>query len=437
VRRTLMVDGSSGRARVRAAAPTSRLAPLDPRVTAPATNGMAADISQIGLITLTYVGAGGATVEFLERIGDRLVRVGTSAGAPSDVVTVLRDATTWSCDRVERRFVATTTAASGALRLASYSVRTPSCLRRFDLRVARRVQRGGVARVRIVDRWGIGAISPRLCVVAPGQRRTCRSVALGRGVTVAGRRFRASRRGDWVVQLRVGGRRVKSAIVTVGGDRAHAPSPPPTVLATGDSTMQGIDGFLGDELGDTATVVSDVRIGTAISKSGQASLPGSDDAGALQWALLASAQTARLHQSATVVSLGAAEGFAMTTPDGAGVVCCDAPWATEYARRARVMMQTYARGGKARVLWLTLPLPRDDGRGVVTSAVNGAIVTAAAGVTGVRILRMDLVFSPDGYRNVIRYRGRDVDVRDADGIHLNVAGTAIAAKIVAQELRKG
>ena len=50
--------------------------------------------------------------------------------------------------------------------------------------------------------------------------------------------------------------------------------------------------------------------------------------------------------------------------------------------------------------------------------------------------RMDVVFTPDGYREVIRYRGRDVDVRDVDGVHLNVAGTAIAAKIVAAELRR-
>jgi hypothetical protein len=34
------------------------------------------------------------------------------------------------------------------------------------------------------------------------------------------------------------------------------------------------------------------------------------------------------------------------------------------------------------------------------------------------------------------YRGRSVDVREADGIHLNITGTAIAAKIVAAALRK-
>jgi lysophospholipase L1-like esterase len=55
----------------------------------------------------------------------------------------------------------------------------------------------------------------------------------------------------------------------------------------------------------------------------------------------------------------------------------------------------------------------------------------------VQILRMDLLFTPEGFRDVIRYRGRDVAVRDVDGVHLNVAGTAIEARIVAEALRGG
>jgi len=49
-------------------------------------------------------------------------------------------------------------------------------------------------------------------------------------------------------------------------------------------------------------------------------------------------------------------------------------------------------------------------------------------------LRMDLVFTPDGYRDVISSRGRDVDLRDVDGVHLNVAGAVIAAKLVVPAL---
>ena len=38
---------------------------------------------------------------------------------------------------------------------------------------------------------------------------------------------------------------------------------------------------------------------------------------------------------------------------------------------------------------------------------------------------------------MIRYRGRYVRVRTADGIHLNVSGTAIAAKVIAAEIAQG
>ncbi|MDX6682796.1 MAG: uncharacterized protein QOG94_2835 [Solirubrobacteraceae bacterium] len=435
VRRRLTAAGPGSRARVRAGALTSRLVPSDPRFSAPATNGMAADASQIGLLSLTFVAAEGATVEFLERVGDRLVHLGRSVAAPGELLTGLQDATTWSCERPERRFVATATRPDGALALATYSVRTPSCVSRFTLSAPPRAAPGALVRVRIVDRWGIGAIAPALCVTPPHRPRACHAVALVDAVTVATRRFRATARGDWRVQLLVGHRRVASAVVRIGGGRGPA-TRVPTVLATGDSTVQGIDGFLADELGETASVVSDVRIGTGISRAAQGSLPGAGDATAPQWALLAAQQTRRLHQRATVVSLGANEGFPMTTPDGTRVACCDAPWTAEYGRRTRLTMQAYPRAGAERVLWLTLPLPRSDARRAITSAVNAAIVTAATGVAGVRVLRMDLVFTPDGYRDVIRYRGRDVDVRDVDGVHLNVAGTAIAAKIVAKALRE-
>jgi uncharacterized protein len=435
VRRWLSADGSTAAARVRVDVPTSRLTPIDPRFSAPATNGMAADASQVGLLSLTFVAAHGAPVEFLERIGDRLVRLGTSVAPPDEILTELEDATTWSCERPERRFVATASLPGGALALATYSVRTPSCRSRFALSAPRRAAAGAAVRVRIVDRWGIGAIRPALCVAPPRRRRACRVVAFGDAVTVAARSFHATGRGDWRVQLLVRGRRVASTVVRIGGRRGAAPRVP-TVLATGDSTMQGIDGFLADELAETASVVSDVRIGTGISRAAQESLPGAGDPAAPQWAQLAAQQTRRLHQRATVVSLGANEGFAMTTPDGTPVLCCDAPWTEEYSRRTRLTMQAYPRAGNERVLWLTLALPRSDARRATTSAVNDAIVAAAAGVAGVRVLRMDLVFTPDGYREVMRYRGRDVDVRDVDGIHLNVAGTAIAAKFVAKALRE-
>jgi hypothetical protein len=430
VHRRLTAGGPRSGSRVSAGTTTSRLAPLDPRLTSPVTNGMAADASQIGLLTLTAVDMA-APVRFLERVDDRLTPLGTAVALPGEErLMQVRDATTWSCDRRDRRFVATATRPGGGLALATFSVRTPSCARRFELSTPRRVAVGAVVRVRVADRWALGAITPSLCITAPGKRRACRRAALATGVAVTSRRFRATARGRWRVELRLRERRVASAVVVAGaGAIAKAP---PTLLATGDSTMQGLDASLGDELGDAVTLVSDVRIGSAISRSAAGpQMPGS----AAFTAELARAQTTRLRQRATVVSLGAAEGYGMTTPEQTFVACCDAPWKTEYARRVRELMQIYLRNGRGRVLWLTIPLPRAARRAAITRAVNEAIVAAGTGMPVVQVLRMDAVFTPDGYRDVIRYRGRDVAVRDVDGVHLNVAGTAIEARLVAQALR--
>ncbi len=106
VRRKLTTVRSRAGTRVRDGELASRLAPLDRRQTSPITNGMAADVSRIGVVDLTFVGAAGATVAYFERVGDRLMAPGTAIAAPDEVLTNLRDATTWSCDRAERRFVA-------------------------------------------------------------------------------------------------------------------------------------------------------------------------------------------------------------------------------------------------------------------------------------------------------------------------------------------
>jgi len=271
-----------------------------------------------------------------------------------------------------------------------------------------------------------------LCITPPGGPRACRRVALARAVTSAGQRVRASERGRWRVGLRVGDREVVHRVVTVGSGGSTPPARP-TVLATGDSMMQGIDGFLADELGEQATVESDVRPGTGITKSSQFTLPGADTPGAIQWAVLAGEQAARLRPRATIIAIGANEGFPMTTPDGARVVCCEAPWQQEYSRRAQLMMASYARTG--RVFWLTLPLPFVKTREVVLRAVNAAILAATAGNPRVDVVRLDEYFTPDGFRDVMRYRGRDVHVRAPDGSHLSAAGTAMAARLVAVALR--
>jgi len=378
---------------------------------------LAANASEAGVIRLIFFDAEGSPVEFSECVGGRLRPVGTVRSAPN-TMTVLT--TTWSCSRAVRNFVAAATLPNGIRAVGSFSVRAPSCARRFRVSAPRSVKPGSTARVRVVDTWGIGGIRAQLCITPPGAKRSCRTLAFAPAVSVASRRFRASERGRWRVELRIREHRIRAS-VAVGG-RAPVARNLPTLLATGDSTMQGVDNFLADELGEEVDVRSDVRPGTGISKLNP-------------WARIAARDVRELRPDVTVISIGANDAWPMTTAAGAVQACCEEPWVAEYAMRVRSMMRTYLRRGRGRVIWLTLPVPRDPRRVAIFAAVNHAIVRAATGMRGVTIMRMDELFSPNGYRETIAYRGDVVDVREPDGIHLNVAGTAIAAAAIVSELR--
>ncbi len=379
----------------------------------------AADTTDAGVIHLFFFGAEGAPVVYYERVGGKLQRLGTRASAPGEP-TELHDAVTWRCARLVRRFEATSTLADGTRATGAYSVRTPSCATRFAIGVPRRLAVGERGRIRIVDRWGNGGVSPQLCIRAPGARRTCSTLRLRRAISVATRAVRPRAAGRWSVEVRIRGHRVRRTIAV--GDEGRATFPPPSVLATGDSMMQGIDSFLADELGEEATVRSDIRPGTGISKPGG------------PWAKLPATQVTRLHPAASVIAIGAVDGFPMQAPDGTTRECCGTAWIAEYTRRVREIMVTYRRKGRGRVIWLTLPIP--NGPREVADAVNFSIIAAAKDLQRVTVLRLDEFFTPDGFREVMPYRGRTVRVREVDGIHLNITGTAIAAKLVAAELRK-
>lgn len=199
------------------------------------------------------------------------------------------------------------------------------------------------------------------------------------------------------------------------------------VLATGDSMIQIVDVYLGRRLepGGRVNVISDARISTGISKPGL-----------LDWPRHAAAQVRRYRQRATVVFLGANDGFPMRSHRGRRVSCCGRLWSREYARRARRMMATYSQGGSARVYWLLLPQARAGFFRRVYPAVNRGLRRAARGMRGMALIHLNKVFTPRGrYREFIRYHGRRVRARQSDGIHLSAAGASIAASIVARRMR--
>jgi uncharacterized protein len=404
-----------------AATAVAKTAPSpSPSLCVPAAQGTSpftSDTNRVGLVDLYFFLALGQPVSFYECVAGAPHLLGVRS-AQSDV-TPFYGASQWRCGRLTREFAATVTLPNGTFERGTTDLHTESCAHRFSLQAPPAVAPGQRAVVRIVDRWGLGGIHTRLCTISPLGARACRAVPFAAAVNAADRSFRPGIRGDWRVELDVRGYRVRATVAV--GVRRVATAVPPTLLATGDSTMGGVDSFLTDDLGQRANVVSDVVPGFAISLANG-------------WAAVATAQVRRLRPTVTVISLGANEGFPMVTADGTTHACCDAAWVGEYAHRVRRIMDIYARGGRARVLYLTIPAPRDPARVPITTAVNTAIVDAAAGLRGVQVLRMDQLFSPHGYQPSIRYDGREVAVRAPDGVHLDVAGTAIEAREVLSAL---
>ena len=200
-----------------------------------------------------------------------------------------------------------------------------------------------------------------------------------------------------------------------------------TLLVAGDSLAQPMDVQLARRLAsDGVRTVRSVNLGSGISKSGL-----------VDWGALSTAQVKKDSPDAIVFFLGANEGFPFEGAAGKSVDCCGPAWAAQYATRARRMMQTYRQDSAARVYWLTLPLPRSAARQKIARTVNAAIYAAAQPFRAqVRVLDMATLFTPGGkYRASMRIDGRGTIVREPDGIHLNEAGSKLAADLVIARLR--
>jgi lysophospholipase L1-like esterase len=206
------------------------------------------------------------------------------------------------------------------------------------------------------------------------------------------------------------------------------PRPLHKLLVTGDSMVMPLDQELARRLAGTGVkTVREAHVGTGISKSIL-----------VDWGKLSAHQVRADQPDAVVVFIGANEGFPMRGAGGGEVNCCGPPWAAEYASRVRQMMEAYRRGGAARVYWLTLPAPRSGERASIARAVNAAI-----GVGGVpyraqvRVLDMGAIFTPGGgYRDSMDVDGEQTIVRESDGIHLNDAGSKLAADAVMESMKR-
>ncbi len=200
------------------------------------------------------------------------------------------------------------------------------------------------------------------------------------------------------------------------------------VLVTGDSMSMPLDSLLAQQLVSKGVrVVRDPHVGSGISNTF-----------IVDWGRLAAQQVKRNHPDAIVIFLGANDGFAMRAPSGRQVSCCSAAWAAIYANRARQMINTYRQAGAARVYWVTLPAPRDPRRQKIARVVNAAIAVAAQPwADQTRVIDTVPIFTPGGvYRDAMSVGGTQTIVRQADGIHLNNAGSQVLAGVVSAAFRR-
>lgn len=300
----------------------------------------------------------------------------------------------------------------------------PACPNRLVVGTPSTGVAGRELKVVVRDRRGLGGMRLMLCVAPPGSDWDCRPLNVPEGTARVERDVATPAPGRWLVKVRPAAKGTglpsvrRELTVRPSGGRLK-------VLATGDSMIQIVDQFLGQELGGRAGVRSEAHISTGLSKPEM-----------LDWVANARSQAGRVRPDVTVVFIGANDGFPMRTPSGSTAPCCDASWTAEYARRTRQMMQSYLRGGAGRVYWMTLPAPRGGSFRTVFGPVNAGIRRAARGLDGVHVVPIDSIFTPGfRYRDAIMRGGRWVHVRQGDGVHLNTTGASIAASEVVRRLR--
>ena len=195
-----------------------------------------------------------------------------------------------------------------------------------------------------------------------------------------------------------------------------------TVLVTGDSLSTPLDSEIARRLApEGIEVVRDPHLASGISNND-----------IVDWGQLAVSQVEQHQPDAVVVFIGANEGYAMPGPAGEEVDCCGAEWAAIFANRARQMIDTYRQNGAARVYWLSVMTPRDSDLARIARVVNAGIeVAAQPWRSQVRLVDTVETFTPgERYTDSIEIDGAETIVRESDGVHLNEAGSSLAAELV-------
>lgn len=107
-------------------------------------------------------------------------------------------------------------------------------------------------------------------------------------------------------------------------------------------------------------------------------------------------------------------------------------WNVEYGRRVGKLMDVLLTGGKTRVVWVGLPRMREASMDADIRAIEKIVVQQADARDRVEFYSTYARLSPsDGYKAYIKKpNGMPLDVRSADGIHLNRNGSEYLAEML-------
>ena len=151
---------------------------------------------------------------------------------------------------------------------------------------------------------------------------------------------------------------------------------------------------------------------------------------AFDWMAKFEAVMAEQKPDIAIVAIGANDKQPMQT-DGQIVRPGDPAWNAEYNRRVGQAMDILIRGGVRRIVWLELPDMKDTAHQADADEINAAFKAQAESRPEVVYFQIRLFLSrkPGEFTKFrIDPRGRPIDLRDADGIHLTRAGADLVVE---------